>query len=172
VIVNAADVPVDYGGTTAAPFARMVIEDTLGYLGYKKEGEGSEKTVTVPSLTGLTVQEAQRLLRSLQLSTETDGVSDTVVSQMPAAGATLHAGGQVMLYTAEETAVTPEVMACVPDVLGKSVVEASRMLRARGFELTLEGSGVAVKQNPAAGAYAPMGSSVSVTFSVPKQEGL
>ena len=33
VIVDAADVPIDYGGTTAAPFARMVIEDTLAYLG-------------------------------------------------------------------------------------------------------------------------------------------
>ncbi|MBR5232046.1 MAG: PASTA domain-containing protein [Clostridia bacterium] len=172
VIVNAADVPVDYGGTTAAPFARMVIEDTLQYLGYKKEGEGEQKTVSVPSLAGMTVQEAQRLLRSLQLNAETDGVSDTVTSQMPAAGASLHTGGQVMLYTAEINAATPETMACVPDVLGRSVVEASRILRARGFELKLEGSGIAVKQSPAAGAYAPAGSSVTVTFSVPKQEGL
>ena len=167
VIVNAADVPIDYGGTTAAPFARMVIEDTLAYLGYKKTGESEQKKVTVPDLTGMTVAEAEKLLRSLPLSMETDGVSDIVTDQTPAAGASLYAGGQVMLYTTETSAPTPETMASVPDVLGMSVVEASRALRLRGFEMVLSGSGVAVKQSPVAGAYAPAGSQVTVTFAVP-----
>lgn len=167
VIVDAADVPVDYGGTTAAPFARMVIEDTLAYLGYKKAGESEQKKVTVPDLTGMTVAEAEKLLRSLPLSMETDGVSDVVSDQMPVAGASLYAGGQVMLYTTDTKAATPETMASVPDVLGMSIVEASRALRARGFEMTLSGSGIAVKQSPVAGAFAPAGSQVTVTFAVP-----
>ena len=167
VIVDAADVPVDYGGTTAAPFARMVIEDTLAYLGYKKAGETEQKKVTVPNLIGKTVSEAEKLLRSLPLKAETDGVSDVVTEQMPPEGASLYAGGQVMLYTADQQAATPEVMAAVPDVLGMSVVEASRTLRYRGFDLNLIGSGVAVKQSPVAGAFAPEGSQVTVTFSMP-----
>ena len=167
VIVDAADVPVDYGGTTAAPFARMVIEDTLAYLGYKKAGEAEQKKVTVPNLIGKTVSEAEKLLRSLPLKAETDGVSDIVTAQMPPEGAALYAGGQVMLYTADQQAATPEVMAAVPDVLGMSVVEASRTLRYRGFDLNLIGSGVAVKQLPVAGAFAPEGSQVTVTFSMP-----
>ena len=167
VIVNAADVPIDYGGTTAAPFARMVIEDTLSYLGYKKSGDGEQAPIEVPDLTGMTVADAQKKLRSLQLKMETDGASDIVTDQMPPSGATLYAGGQVMLYTTESEAVTPEVMAAVPDVRGMSVVEASRALRARGFELNLLGSGVAVKQSPVAGAFAPAGSQVTVTFAMP-----
>lgn len=167
VIVDAADVPVDYGGTTAAPFARMVIEDTLNYLGYKKAGESEQKKVIVPDLTGMTVAEAEKLLRSLPLGMETDGVNDVVTDQTPAAGASLYAGGQVMLYTGDTNAATPEIMAGVPDVLGMSIVEASRALRARGFEMTLSGSGIAVKQSPVAGAYAPAGSQVTVTFAVP-----
>ena len=77
------------------------------------------------------------------------------------------AAQQVMLYTAPQDAVTPEIMADVSDVRGMSVVEASRALRARGFELRLEGSGIAAKQIPAAGTFAPQGASVTVTFAMP-----
>ncbi|MBQ4552479.1 MAG: PASTA domain-containing protein [Clostridia bacterium] len=167
VIVDAADVPIDYGGTTAAPFARMVIEDTLAYLGYQKTGEGEQKPIEAPDLTGMTIDEAQKVLRSLQLKMETDGISDRVTEQMPPAGATLYMGGQVMLYTADTQADTPEAMAQVPDVRGMSVVEASRALRARGFMLELIGSGVAVEQSPVAGAFAPAGSQITVTFAMP-----
>ena len=93
--------------------------------------------------------------------------SETLTAQMPPEGAALYAGGQVMLYTADQQVATPEVMAAVPDVLGMSVVEASRTLRYRGFDLNLIGSGVAVKQLPVAGAFAPEGSQVTVTFSMP-----
>ena len=167
VIVNAADVPVDYGGTTAAPFARQIMADTLAYLGIPKADAAQQKQVTVPEVTGMTLDEAARTLRAIPLKWETDGVSATVTGQMPPAGAALTAGGQVMLYTAPQDAVTPEIMAAVPDVRGMSVVEASRALRARGFELRLEGSGIAAKQIPAAGTFAPQGASVTVTFAMP-----
>ena len=167
VIVNAADVPVDYGGTTAAPFARQIIEDTLNYLGYEKAGAAQEQRVAIPDFQGWTIDEAVKRLRSLGLKYETDGVGATVTAQMPAAGAMLTAGGQVMLYTAEQQTVTPDIMVCVPDVIGLSVVEASRTLRARGFELEISGSGVAVRQSPAYGAYAAQGSTVKVSFAMP-----
>lgn len=167
VIVNAADVPVDYGGTTAAPFARQIIEDTLNYLGYEKAGAAQEQRVEIPDFQGWTLDEAVKRLRSLGLKYETDGVGATVTAQMPAAGAMLTAGGQVMLYTAEQQTVTPDIMVCVPDVIGLSVVEASRALRARGFELEISGSGVAVTQSPAYGAYAAQGSTVKVSFAMP-----
>lgn len=167
VIVNAADVPVDYGGTTAAPFARQIIEDTLNYLGYEKPGAAQEQRVEIPDFQGWTLDEAVKRLRSLGLKYETDGVGATVTAQMPAAGAMLTAGGQVMLYTAEQQTVTPDIMVCVPDVIGLSVVEASRALRARGFELEISGSGVAVTQSPAYGAYAAQGTTVKVSFAMP-----
>lgn len=52
-------------------------------------------------------------------------------------------------------------------MIGLSVVEASRALRARGFELEISGSGVAVRQSPAYGAYAAQGSTVKVSFAMP-----
>lgn len=168
VIVDAADVPVDYGGTTAAPFARQIIADTLAYMGYEKETGAEQKKVGVPDVVGMTLEEAKKLLRAAPLSWETDGVSNVVTAQMPAAGAQMISGGQVMLYTDDREAATPEIMVAVPDVAGMSVVEASRALRARGLELELEGSGVAVSQSPAAGMYAAQGTAVKVRFAVPE----
>jgi len=168
VIVNAADVPVDYGGTTAAPFARQIIADTLEYLGCRREGTEEERLAAVPDVTGATVEEAVRKLRALSLRWETDGTAEVITAQMPPAGTRLAAGGQVMLYTAPVEAVTPERMVCVPDVQGMSVVEASRALRARNLTLLPEGSGVAVGQSPAAGMYTAEGGEVTVTFSMPR----
>ena len=58
-------------------------------------------------------------------------------------------------------------MMCVPDVSGMPIVEASRALRARGFEMALTGTGLAVSQRPAAGTYAARGETVYVTFELP-----
>ncbi len=167
VTVDAADVPIDYGGTTAAPFARQIIADTLQYLGYPRAGTEEQKQVETPELVGLSLEEAARILRAAPLKWETDGVSDTVTAQMPPRGTLLAAGSQVMLYTAPQEAATPDIMTAVPDVRGMSVVEASRALRARGLEMQLEGTGIAVRQSPAGGAYAAQGSRVTVTFVLP-----
>ena len=121
----------------------------------------------MPDLRGMTLTEAGRALRALNVKWETDGVSDVITDQMPPSGASLMAGGQMMLYTDDRAAATPDLMAAVPDVRGMSVVEASRALRARGFDMKLVGSGIAVGQRPAAGIYAAKGGKVEVTFALP-----
>ena len=104
---------------------------------------------------------------ALSLFGETDGQSDTVTAQNPAAGAKMPLGGTVMLYTYEREPVKPMNMICVPDVTGLPIVEASRVLRARGLNMETEGTGLAVKQSPVAGAYAAEGDTVRVIFELP-----
>ena len=76
----------------------------------------------------------------------------------------IRVGDQALLYTWDVNAPAAEDMVCVPDVRGLSMVDASRVLRARGLQMELAGSGLAVKQTPAAGAYAPPGTKVKVQF--------
>ena len=84
VIVDEADTPVDYGGTTAAPFARQILEDVLPYLGYQPdEGEDSEP-VQVPDVTGQPLWEARRTLSSMGLKVLDDGGSGSVTARCPA----------------------------------------------------------------------------------------
>ena len=167
VIVDEADTPVDYGGTTAAPFARQILEDVLPYLGYQPdEGEDSEP-LQVPDVTGQPLWEARRTLSSMGLKVLDDGGSGSVTAQMPSAGATLRNGGQMMLYTYDEALPETETLVCVPDVSGKSIAYAASLLRQRGLEMEIDGSGFAVSQEPAAGSFLAPDSVVLVHFELP-----
>ena len=123
----------------------------------------------VPTVTEMPVKEAKSILTEMGLFSETDGISDWVSAQAPAAGAELQKGGRVMLYTYEEEPISAVDLICVPDVSGLSMVEAGRQLRARGFDMEISGSGLAVKQTPGAGQYAALGIAVQVTFQLPQR---
>ena len=169
VTVNEAQVPVDYGSTTAAPFAGQIMEEILNYLGVEKQQPGAtpRPQVTVPDVTGMTLSEAKKELSNVLLLSETDGISQTVSAQAPAAGAQMPAGSAVMLYTYEKEPLQTMDLVTVPDVKGLSMVEAARKLRARGFDMEISGSGLAVRQEPGAGSYAAPETVVKVTFELP-----
>ena len=171
VTVNEARVPVDYGSTTAAPFASQIMEGVLSYLNVEKNDPKATAAplVTVPDTVGMTVAQAKKTLRECGLFDETDGLTDTVSAQAPAAGAQVTSGSTVMLYTYEQEPLQIMDLISVPEVKGLSMVEAARLLRARGFEMEISGSGLAVRQSPAGGSYASSGSTVKVTFELPLQ---
>lgn len=163
VVVNEAQVPVDYGGTTAAPFARQVFEEVLPLLGVEKYAE-NQKDVLVPDIKGLTISQARRTLTEAGLAMLDDGVNDVVLDQLPPPGATLAQGGHVMAYTAKSSTITPEELCCVPDLQGLSDVDCARLLRQRGLLLSMSGTGLCIKQSPAAGEYVAPGTSVHLIF--------
>ena len=163
VIVNEAHVPVDYGGTTAAPFARQIFEEALPLLGVEKFAE-NQKDVLVPDIKGLTIAQARRTLTEAGLEMLEDGVNSVVLDQLPPAGATLKEGGHVMAYTASSDTLTPQELVCVPNLIGLSDVDCARLLRQRGLLLSMVGTGVCVRQVPAAGEYVAPGTSILVTF--------
>ena len=163
VVVNEAQVPVDYGGTTAAPFARQIFEETLPLLGVEKYAE-NQKDVLVPDIKGLTIAQARRKLAEAGLDMLEDGVNTVVLDQLPPEGATLKEGGHVMAYTASSETLAPQDLTCVPDLIGASDVDCARLLRQRGLLLSMVGTGVCVRQAPAAGEYVAPGTSILVTF--------
>jgi len=168
VTVHEAIVPIDYGSTTAAPFARQILAEVLPYLGIEGKEQTEKAQVTVPDVQGCTLEEARKILGEAGLFSDHDGWSNIVSAQAPAAGAKMKSGGQVMLYTYENTPVPAMEWISVPDVTGYSIVEASRQIRARGLEMILSGSGLAVRQEPAAGTFVSPGSKVYVNFEIPQ----
>ena len=164
VIVKEAHVPVDYGSTTAAPFARQILQDALSYLRVPPSGSETDVEVQVPDVKGLTISQARRTLAEAGLEMIDDGVSDVVLDQLPPPGATLMAGGHVMVYTSGSGNVTPETLVCVPDLLGLSDVDCARMLRLRGLAVSMAGTGLCVRQSPAAGEFVAPGATVSITL--------
>ena len=167
LIVDEADVPVDFGSVTAAPYAREILERALVYMGVAPDtDEPPAQQVSVPDVTGMAVDEARALLEDAGLDSVLDGAGGTVTGQLPAAGADMSAGALVMLYVSGP-APSDEERVSVPDVTGMPVTEANRLLRAYGLELLAEGSGLAVAQIPAAGEQVNPTTRVAVRFETP-----
>ena len=98
---------VKYGSTTAAPGAKLILEDTLRYLDLKpkyteeEQKELGDNQVTVPDLIGEGLDEAIGILGGEGLEYEASGKQDEnfiVQDQYPKAGEKMEKGGTVYLY--------------------------------------------------------------------------
>ena len=166
VIVDRADVAVDYGSVTAAPYAKEILEQALVYMGCAKDmGDKAVGDVMVPDVTGLSVSDALASLDEAGLDGVLDGVGARVIAQLPASGAEMAEGSLVMLYVDGATLDADWVE--VPDVTGLSVTEANRLIRSYGLKMTVSGSGIAVSQSPAAGETVLPTATVDVLFEPP-----
>lgn len=93
------------GGGVAAPIASQVLGEVLPYLDVVK-AEGEQKnSVTVPNVTGMTVKEAKKTLKEMDLSyeisvnnTEIDIENAVVLDQLPKKGISIIEGTKIVLY--------------------------------------------------------------------------
>jgi eukaryotic-like serine/threonine-protein kinase len=127
--------------------------------------------VKVPDLAGETLSAAEGTLTNegLAVGTVTKKTSTqapgTVLSQSPASGSSLRAGGKVDLTVAKE----PKQVT-VPAVVGETEVAATKTLEKAGFTVTVVSEtttetpkvGHVVKQSPAAGSKAHKGAAVTI----------
>lgn len=173
ILVDEPQVGTVFGSTVAAPFVKQMLEETLRHAGYLPEG--SEESVAVPTLAGMTIAEAKDALEAAGLTAAyQDDTAELVVAQVPAAGQTAVKGSGVLLYT-ENTSVVleggtagePELVT-VPNVVGMTRLAASDALAAQGLKILIypeDQTGKAIRQSPAAGESAAEGTEVLVEFS-------
>ena len=101
-VQNAKNV-VQYGGTVAAPIARNIFLSAIDILDIEPDTEGipkeytwlDTKYVTVPDVTGMSLEEATTTLKGFNI--EYSGSGDTVVYQSPNGGMYAKEGGTVVL---------------------------------------------------------------------------
>ena len=168
LIVDEANVAVDFGSVTAAPYAREILERSLVYMGVApRTDEPPAEQATVPDVTGMDVDAAIHALEDAGFDSVLDGAGSRVKGQLPAGGATMNAGALVMLYMDGPEAAMGDAPVTVPDVTGMPVTEANRLLRSYGLELEIEGSGLARGQTPAAGEQVNPTTRVTVRFEPP-----
>lgn len=137
-----------------------------------------QKNVSVPSLVGLTEAAANQKLGEVGLTGESiDTHSATVpvgqvISQAPPAGASVAPGTQIAVLVSEGPDVSEGETIEVPNVVGKTLANATAILQDVGLKVTSlksDGSGKPANevlyQTPAAGDSAPLGSQVVVIVS-------
>jgi stage V sporulation protein D (sporulation-specific penicillin-binding protein) len=169
VIVEEADVAVDFGSVTAAPYASEILKQSLLYMGIAPQTDVQQiQPVAVPDVTGMNLADAEAAVKAAGLSCVFDGSGGRVKSQLPSAGARMNPGSLMMIYVDNLTELRDNGKVIIPDVGGLSVLQANRLLRSYGFKMQITGSGLAVSQDPPAGAEAYPTASVAVVFEPPQ----
>ena len=103
IAIDNAKGVTQYGGTVAAPIARQVLLDSITALGIEKREDGIEKRynyldkkyAVIPSVTGKTVSDAMKELKSFKV--EFSGSGDKIAYQSPIAGTRIYEGETVRL---------------------------------------------------------------------------
>lgn len=176
IIVDEPQVPQVYGSTVAAPFVQQVLAAALSYAGVTPDIDS--QIATVPSVRGMTVDQAIKALESAGLTAiylESE-LESTVSNQSPAANTQVVRGSTVMLYSTgytffsefnEEVAKTK-----VPNVIGKDRIDAQDALKNAGLIMDYDRqncAGEAVYQDIMEDYEVPVGTVVHVTFEVKKK---
>ncbi|MCW2278851.1 stage V sporulation protein D [Heliophilum fasciatum] len=182
VVVDAPQGEPHFGGLVAAPIFKLVMTDVLRHLGIQPQAEHQEtpaagdtvEEVIVPSVTGLSLLEAQDQLGRVRLAAATEGFGTKVVRQQPEPGEKLAISTAVILYLGDDPKAAPVIAgasAVCPDVRGKGIRQAGELLAQAGLSFEPVGSGLAHKQSVQPGQAVPRGTVVQVEFAPLPEEG-
>ena len=155
-----------YGSMVAAPAYKAMMVDILRYLDVKPttEAPGLQPpgSILVPELRGLSTTAALAHLRDLGLNLRMEQAGTIVLEQTPKPGAEVMTGTTVVVELGENP--LPGGKFAVPDVRGLPMRDASLRLSSLGLKIVIEGSGIAVSQEPEPGVHVEAGSAIKVVF--------
>ncbi len=170
VVVDEPNSTVQYGSYIAAPLGRDIMGECLEYLNIEPdyEDDGAVTSVSVPNVTGLSVDEAAQSLESEDLIVKIIGSGDKVSLQLPAANTILYSGNTVLIYTDSDSDTSRT--AIVPNLVGKPAAECNSLLQQCGLNIKVIGDNlnysttVAVSQSIAPGTEVEKGTLITVKF--------
>lgn len=168
LIIVAVDEPKRgsmWASQIAAPVFRNMMVDILNYMDIPQQmtEEPEIRTVRVPDMTQMTVDEASARVHNEGLILKIVGEGDVIVRQTPTPGAVVPIQTNILVYVGGETLGDSQGV-LVPDLRGKTLREAGEILSWMGLKLYPVGTGVAVKQEPDPNSKVPEGSTVTVEF--------
>jgi serine/threonine-protein kinase len=152
----------------------LLILAGLLFLLVRNFGDGDEDPtlVTVPNVVGQTADEAEATLEAEGFTVrremqESDQPVDQVIAQNPEPAEQAEEGSTVTITVSQGPAPVE-----VPDVVGRTVDEASQQLQALGFVVTQVAQqnndveeNIVISTDPAAGEEAPEGSTITLNYS-------
>ena len=121
------------GGQMAAPVVGRMMADILPYMGVKAESGEENGEAVMPMTVGKSLGEAAEMLGDAGLRYRTIGGGITVTQQLPAAGSSIAAGSQVILYLDAEISQDTET---VPDLTGMTYNQARDTLSYYGIYIS------------------------------------
>ncbi len=157
-----------YGGETSGPIFKAIAERIV-HSSWKfshplmtQELNTETKNVAIPDVRTLDATIAEKILKSHGLVVKTFGKGDVVIRQSPEPGNIAQRGDGVTLVLNGEGQTQKDGRIAVPDVRGFSLRRAINLLVTDDFDIQIQGSGVVVRQYPAAGQTVATGSTLKL----------
>lgn len=158
-----------YGSQVAAPVFAQIMSEVLPYMQIATqytEEELANLDQTAGTYVGLSVEEAQSKIQTDGFTTSIKGTGDKVLAQVPAAGTSIPKGGNVVLYTDEDSAKEQVAM---PDLSGYSLSDVNYFCSLYDINISITGVTdsalcYASSQSIAPGTMVSPGTVVKVTF--------
>lgn len=159
------------GGNIAAPMAGPLLRQILDYLGVEKQysaGELSGADTAVPQVVGYNEEQAAAALSKRGFPYRKVGEGEKVTGQIPAAGAVVPGGSQVILYMGEaapsDPVTVPDLSGLSPDKAKQALANVNLYLRGTGSAKYFTSATLAANQSIAPGTQVEPGAVVEVTF--------
>ncbi len=158
------------GGAMAAPAVGEVLPDILDYLGVERVYQSAEMTdTTVPQLVGGTLSNAETALKKKNLSYRAVGDGNSITGQIPASGATVPSGSEVIIYLGAEkptdTVKVPKLTGLTMSAAQATLSELDLYLKPTGANSYSSDSTRVSGQSLAEGVEVERGTVITVQFS-------
>ncbi len=159
VIVNNPRKGGYYGSQVAAPVFKRIAQQIVG-LSVEKEPVSDinlaklnfrDELKTLPLLEGMATGNAKKMLNKLDLDYQIIGDGDTITGQTPQAFSRVDENQTVFLYTSANHQTGATSVNVMPNIVGKSLREALRIISDYNKQIDVNGSGVVREQFPKAG---------------------
>jgi cell division protein FtsI/penicillin-binding protein 2 len=149
VMLDSPQAPHHTGGSSAAPTFSKIVKRIVGLPGFAKLVQNNTKEyslVYVPDLTGYTIEEAQKILKNLNLNYVIKGDGTYIVGQN-IKDEKVNTHTRIILKTEKDL----KVVNTMPNLKGKSLKEAILILNRLQIPFEITGHGMVVKQVPGPG---------------------
>ena len=159
-----------YAGVVTAPLGKELFQDIFNYMNqeFSQDENVILKDVVLPEVRGVSVSDAKKILKELNINCTVEGDGDTITNMQPYPGYNVKEGSTINLYTNQNETYNKDVI--MPDVRGYSKKAAIELLEELGINYTIQGDGLIINQSIPSGELISKGTTVKLTLSAEYEE--
>lgn len=161
-----------YSGSTAAPIARSIMEDTFRYLDIQPDLNDVKnpkvvREVIIPEVRGMTSAEAEKVLRNNKINVDIQGTGNIVYDISPKPGMKVKENTKIEIYLGVETNRNNKI--AVPSFNGMTKKEILDTADSLGLNISFMGDGIGASQDIDSGTEVDKNTTVRIILEAPEE---
>lgn len=156
-----------YAGSTAAPLAKIIIEDIMKYLNVEPDSKATAvQQVVIPEVRGLKIEEAQKIIKQAKLDFEKEGTGDIVYDMSPKPGLSVNQNSKITLFMGFD--INNNMKVAVPDFKNMTKKEIQDLAKSLGIKVNISGDGIGASQDILPGQEVEKNTTINVLLEQPE----